>query len=399
VKPGPGGAGSWGGAKWATSSGGVGAAANYPLPQDTIYFDSNSGVGNVTLPASVRFKDISVLGVAAGTLAIYSASPSATSQVYTNIFMSGSFFGPSSPTVGTFLFGNDPTYSYYFSYNLSPLIAQINLIVADSSSSDLHTLAPQNVQFMPNTMLQFASLGTTTVTTDIANSSGYELAGINAYTQGDYATRAVNFTCARVGRTTTSTDWGLSSSAYFFSHGAFDFGSCALGAATISISSLSTLTIANTAYTVIVSYSLTMTSTTNPNAGNVIFRLGTGTLNSINFYAGGNSGTYYKNLSTYGANASSSIYFYDGSPYTGFNCASFTADAAINLRNDFVATTLTKTGGGTVSLSGVKVTPTGSRINALPANTWFVPGGTVGVGSTGWSTATVSTNTGGFFMF
>lgn len=392
-----GGAGSWGGAKWATSSGGVGAVANYPLPQDTIYFDSNSGVGDVTLPASVRFKDISVLSLAAGTLAIYSASPSATSQVYTNMFMSGSFFGPSTPTVGTFIFGNDTTYSYYFSYNLSPLIAQINLIVADSSSSDLHTLAPQNVQFMPNTMLQFASLGTTTVTTDIANSSGYELAGIGAYTEGDYATRAVNFTCARVGRITTSTDWGLGSSAYSFGYGAFNFGSCALGAATISLSS--NVTIANTAYTVIVSYSLIMTNTANPNAGNVIFRLGTGTLNSINFYNGGSSGSFYKNLSTYGANASSVINFYNVSG-TGFNCASFTANAAITLRNDFSNTTLTKTGGGTVSLPGVKVTPTGNRINASPANTWYVPGGTVGSGSTGWSTTSPSgSNTGGFFMF
>lgn len=391
-----GGGGSWDAARWSLLSDGTGAAAaNYPLPQDTTVFNSSSGVGNITLPANVRFKDVVVDSISAGTLTVYSTAPN-FSNISTYMLMSGSFYGPNIPTVGTFIFGNNSTYSQ---------TTQINLVVADSSSSDVHNIITQNLQFLPNGGLLFANLGTLNVTNDIANSSGNELAFINAYSITDSATRQVNFTCNRVGRTTTSSNWDINSSSYIFSYGTFDLGGCAFGAATCQNINA---TIANTAYTVIVSNYAQMGSSSTLNAGNIIFRFSNVALQSniyIGFYSASNT-VNYKDLSIYAPSFYSGCTVYFSSSTTGsptISCYSFTftnSGSTLFLRvNGSRPVSLVKTGGGKVSLPLASVTPSGSRLNASPANTWYVPGGLVGSGSTGWSTSTVSTNTGGFFMF
>lgn len=48
------GSGAWNSNSWATTSGGAGAQANYPIPQDTMIFDANSG-GSISLQPIANF--------------------------------------------------------------------------------------------------------------------------------------------------------------------------------------------------------------------------------------------------------------------------------------------------------------------------------------------------------
>lgn len=394
-----GGAGSWGAAKWATSSGGTGAVANYPLPQDSINFDSNSGTGDITLPASVRFKDFSVLNVAAGTVTINTSN--VTSYQGTFMLMSGSFYGPAFAPAGTFIFGNNSSYSSYYvsSPNTYGELGMI-LIAADSSAADTHTIATQNIEFMPRQALQFANLGSLNVTKNLVNSSGYYLYSIKSYFQDS---RTISFSCDQVGpNTAISSHFSGYNTTYSFDYGTFNLGSCSFGAQ--SIGSLTTATVQDTAYTIYFGNVVSMTNNTNPNAGNLVAVVLSGSQNIIQPNATSNN--YYKNFSVIadiaGRNADvviqtpgSSLGFYDFS-IAGAGLSSFVMRGASASVVDLV-----KLGGGFVSLPSAQIAPnySGIAINASPANSWYAPGGTVQSGSTGWSTATRSTNTGGFLTF
>jgi hypothetical protein len=320
------------------------------------------------------------------TTAIYSTATN-ISNIITNMFMSGSFTGPLT-LGGPFIFGNDSAYN--FNYYSSTIKSQMNLIVADSSASDTHTIAAQNVQFMPKGGLLFAILGTLQITEDIKNTSGYELAQIDAYSDSN---GLINFTCSNVGRNLSSTDWTSTSSNYNFAGGNFNLGGCVFGAANIYTSGGTS--IANTPYTVIASNFVAMTNPITSNAGNVVAIFNTGGApNGVTISVVNNP--TYKNISTVGASSTSFIYF---SGTSTFNCYNFSVDGPLSLRSLNANKSIVKVGGGKISLSGVKVTASGFRLNASPANTWYVPSGTVGSGSTGWTIASVATDAGGFIFF
>ena len=145
-----------------------------------------------------------------------------------------------------------------------------------------------------------------------------------------------------------------------------------------------------------------MTNNTNPNSGNLVAVVLSGNQNIIQPNATSNN--YYKNFSVIadiaGRNADvfiqnpgSSLGFY-GFSIAGAGLSSFV------MRGSSVVD-LVKLGGGFVSLPSALIAPnySGIAINASPANSWYAPGGTVQSGSTGWSTATRSTNTGGLLIF
>jgi hypothetical protein len=375
-----GGAGAWDAAKWATSSGGTGLTTNYPLPQDTIIFDSNSGTGNFTYPASIRAGNIDIQSVPSGTSAVYCNSTNSTTSL-SYLWVSGNINGPVSSPVGSFILGNTSTYTYN-SFSVGQLQT---IVIADGSSGATHELKPINIQFMPYGSLQFATLGTTTISGSITD----PVYLINNYCSDAYT---INITAAQIG--SSSFDYSNSTAIIAIGtpdglagSGTVNYGACNIYTYRFYPSQLTS----NTAYSVFINQLNATTSTTLGNinftqgtTGNTIYGMAVFTVSclSINIVSKSNSSltgilfTGVPNISTYACTVT----------YSGSITSSF-------LTKNGSAGSLTKLGGGTVNLPGVGVV----RMNASPANTWYTTGGVFS--STGWNAGTAPNSKGGFLLF
>jgi hypothetical protein len=382
-----GGAGAWDGAKWALTSGGAGSALNYPLPQDTVVFDANSGTGNFTYPASIRVKTIQVDAVPAGTSAVYcNAATILSNGAPAYLWVSGNIEGPPTTPTGTFILGNTSTNTYDSFVGSQTLQS---LIVADGSSLESHVIRPTNMTFMPRNTLQFATQGTT----EIQSSLPEPLFIVDSYCNDSSST--VNITAPQIG--SSSFDYSQQSVSYIgigvrpatsVSYGTVNYGSCSL----YTYKFYANGSAPNTAYSVFINQLDAATSTTLGNinftqgtTGNTIYGMAVFTVSclSINIVSKSNSSltgilfTGVPNISTYTCTVT-----YSGSITTSF------------LTKNGSAGSLTKLGGGTINLPGINVT----RMNASPANTWYTTG--VVTLSTGWNAGTApAAGRGSFLLF
>jgi hypothetical protein len=390
-----GGAGAWDAAKWATSSGGAGSALNYPLPQDTIIFDANSGTGDFTYPASVRIGSLDVQNVPAGTSAVYcNAATIVSNNAPAYLWVSKDINGPAGIPVGTFVLGNTSINTYdSFSTNF---IAQ-SLIVADSSALDTHTITPTNITFMPYGSLQFASIGTT----DIQSSLTEPLYAVRNFSSGNYT---INITAAQIG--SSSYNYSNSNASFALgtndlainSVGAVNYGSCSIYADEIYLD----FNAPNTAYSVYVA---------RLQCG-ILGINGCTAIGNVNFTQGNSSTTNYqltvcKPISLLNLNIVSKSNFtgttlrvshFGISPrtismysltvtYSGFGTAMGISQQSGS------KPTFVKLGGGNVSVLGVNVT----SIDASPANTWYTTG--TRINATGWDAGPGPNSKGGFLLF
>jgi hypothetical protein len=383
-----GGAGAWSDAKWALTSGGTGSAANYPLPQDTVTFNANSGTGAITYPASVRVGNLFVDDVPAGTTSVYcNSTNSTTSPSY--LWVSGGINGPASTPTGTFILGNTSSFTYD-----STLGTQLQtVIIADGSSGATHTINPINLNCMQYGTIQFATLGTTT----ISNSITTPLAVLGNYTGDTYT---INITAAQIG--SSSYDYSSAAGCYISigttyglgGGGTVNYGACSLYTYQFYVSSLTS----NTAYSANISQL---------SAGNCI------TLGNINFTQGTVGSTIYQ-LSVSQDITLLSLSILSKSNFTGttlrvthasgstrnISMYSLTATYSGSLTTMAISQyfgggkpTFIKLGGGSVGVTGVNVT----SIDASPANTWYTTG-TV-TSSTGWNAGAAPNSKGGFLLF
>jgi hypothetical protein len=391
-----GGAGAWDAAKWATVSGGAGSVINYPLPQDIVVFDANSGTGEFTYPATVRVGNIDVQNVPAGTSAVYcNAATITTNNAPAYLWVSGNINGPVSTPTGTFVLGNTSTNTYN-SFGTG-FITQ-SLIVADSSSLDTHTIRPTNITFMPYGSLQFASIGTT----DIQSSITEPLYQVGNFSRGNYT---INITASQIG--SSSFDYAQSNGSYFSlgtndlainSVGSVNYGACSIYADQLYLD----FNAPNTAYSVYVATLQcgTFGASGCTAIGNVNFTQGTTStttyqltvcraisLLNLNVVSKSNSGTTTLRV-THNGSVPRTISMYS---LTATYSGSLTTMAISQFGGS--KPTFVKLGGGSVGVTGVNVT----NIDASPASTWFTTG-TITT-STGWNAGAGPNSKGGFLLF
>jgi hypothetical protein len=377
-----GGAGAWNAAKWATASGGATSVLNYPLPQDNVIFDANSGTGAITYPASVRVKSFIVDAVPAGTTSVYcNATNATTSPSY--LWVSGDINGPATTPTGTFVLGNDSS----FTYNSFTSGVQLQtIVIADSSASDTHTINPINITFMQNGSMQFATLGTTTISGSITAPVWY----INNYCSDAYT---INITAAQIG--SSSFDYSNSTAIIAIGtpngltgSGTVNYGACNIYTYSFYPSQLTS----NTAYSVYIGALYAQNCTT---LGNINF-VGSPSASSTVWYMYVNTSVscLSLNIKDYGSSGTSALSI-NGSaiPISMYAFTVTYNGSATGMLLYGSGQTFTKLGGGNVSVSGVTV----NGVNASPANTWYTTG-TV-TSSTGWNAGAAPNSKGGFLLF
>jgi hypothetical protein len=384
-----GGAGAWSDAKWALTSGGTGSAANYPLPQDTVTFNASSGTGAITYPASVRVGNLFVDDVPAGTTSVYCNSTNSTTYP-SYLWVSKSINGPAGTPTGTFILGNTSSFTYN-SFAVGSGTQLQTTLIADSSASDTHTINPININFMSYGSMQFATLGTTTISGSIT---------APLYNISDYCTDAytINITAAQIGSTSFNYgDFNYASSSLFSlgktflgGTGTINYGACSIYIVNFYVSSLTS----NTAYTVNVwgnLYALGATQVGNANlVGNPSI-----TASGWNVYVDTAVSFLSLNVIDYGSSGTSYIYINPSSSII-ISMYAFTVTyngSATGMLLYGSGQTFTKLGGGSVGVTGVNVT----SIDASPANTWYTTG-TV-TSSTGWNSGSAPNSKGGFLLF
>jgi hypothetical protein len=385
-----GGSGAWDGAKWGLTSGsGSPSAANYPLPQDTVVFDANSGTGNFTYPATVRVGTLDIQNVPAGTSAVYCNSSTITANNAPAYFwVSGSINGPASTPTGTFILGNTSTDTYN---SFATGYTAQSLVIADSSASDTHTINPINLQFMRYGSLQFASIGTTTISSSITEPLWY----INNYCNTDAYT--INITAAQIGSSSYNYEYqGRIAIGYIVqlaSYGAANYGSCSIYTGTFYPST----TTPNTAYSAYIGALYAQDCTT---LGNINFTQGLTSTTSYYFFVNQATSLLNLNITSRSNTGSTTLYItHSGSAPRNISMYSLTATYSGSVttmaisRQSGSSPTFVKLGGGSVGVTGVNVT----NINASPANTWYTTG-TITT-STGWNAGAAPNSKGGFLLF
>jgi hypothetical protein len=397
-----GGAGSWEDAKWALSSGGTGATANYPLPQDNINFDANSGGGTVTLPASIRIGSLFLASTSPGLTRI---SFTLTSGIVTEIWVSGGISGPpTDPGVGNYFYLGDTTTTFYG-----------KVVFIDGGSSDTNTVTNgQNMVFPFNSYggagVEYANAGTLNL-----SRLGGDVLGIGPYGYGfsvpldiDASTRVITLTDSTFSLNSTSGQ-------LYLAGGTFNLGSCSITTGSFYILS-STIAIPATAYTVTLgggTYSLeasvkeSIGGAAVAHLGNLQFQGSVGSPSQMYFICTVDDPVFLKILVT------------ENSIYTGsflrFQSLGTTRRlytlSTFNLTNNSGGTFAVNNNviGGPITLIGVagarnqwtnaNIASSGT-INVLPASpaTWYRSGGTLGSG-TGWNTGTAPVANTGFFFF
>jgi hypothetical protein len=393
-----GGAGSWEGAKWATSSGGTGATANYPLPQDNINFDANSGGGTVTVPASIRIGSLFLAGTSPGLTRI---SPSSTgSSVSAEIWVCSGISGPpTDPGIANLFYLGDTT-------STTPIV-----VFVDGGSSDTVTVTnSQNMAIASGGYIRYMNAGTLSlpevyyVGTSSPSSFSPLVPGYSSTPIAiDASTRVVNLTAST-----------FTISQFFqIAQGTFNLGNCSITTTSFRIYS-GTVAIPSTPYTCNVSSSYTLNATVTESIGGgnaahlgkLVYTVGT-TLPT--FSSTVNDPTF---LSVVVSDSTSSTITFRitalGSTYRLYTLSTF------NVTNNSGGTfNFTNTTGSAITLFGVAgarnqwtgitigSATASARINASPVSpaTWYYSGGSLGSGQTGWNAGTAPAANTGFFFF
>jgi hypothetical protein len=402
-----GGAGAWTGAKWATSSGGTGAATNYPLPQDTVIVDENSGTGNTTYPASVRIGTIQCnkTGVSAAVGMYCNATNINTYGLPAYMWISGSISG----VVGSsdlYIAGSTNVSAYNsfanaVSVNSSTTWGLQNIVIAGGSSSDTHTIDPKNIQMANRGGILFATSGTININSGL---------NIPFYLINDLTAEAYTLTFG------SSVSYFGSTAFDYFPYGYSEVGGYIGGyrfgkyAASVNYGSVYLInqyfapspTSANTAYSV----STTEVDATGASTvGNIIFDQNSSTL-ATKYQLTVDRATTILNLNVTTSavnipNPTSLRVTHNGTTPWNISMYSFTVTYTgtvtfIEMTQQFGAGVpqFVKLGGGNVSVSGVNVT----SIKASPTNTWYTTGTLSGT-TTGWNASAGPTSKGGFLLF
>ena len=404
-----GGAGSWQDAKWALSSGGTGSTANYPLPQDNINFDANSGGGIVTVPSSIKIGALFLAGTSPGSTKI---SPTTnTTGIVNEIWLTQGISGPpSDPGAGNYFILGDTTYT-----------DKNALVLVDGGSSDTITITnAQNMSLVPYASIQYANAGTL----NISNVKPVYFSYSSPFSFGpygdasnlaniDFNTRVVNFTDSTFELETNS---GLIT----LRQGTFNLFACVVKAFGITLGQTG---VANNTAIPATPYTWNPAQSFTINGPGIQGVMGSGVaashLGNLTYSINGNSGSF--TCPTANDPVFLKISITDSTSATVF----FTINSLGSTRNLYTLSTfnVTNVSGGTfyfsnytgdnITLNGIAGarnqwtnivignSSNGSRVNVLPATpaTWYYSGGSLGAGQTGWNAGTAPVANTGFFFF
>jgi len=396
-----GGAGSWEGAKWATSSGGTGSTANYPLPQDNINFDANSGGGTVTLPASIRMGSLFLAGTSPGLTRI---SYTLTSGIVTEIWVSGGISGPSTdPGVGNYFYLGDTTTTFYG-----------KVVFVDGGSSDTNTVTNGQNMVFPFTSyggagVEYANAGTLNL-----SRLGGDVLSIGPYGYGYSIPLSIDASTRVITLTDSTFLLNSTSGQLYLAGGTFNLGSCSITTGSFYILS-STIAIPSTSYTITLgggTYSLeanvkeSIGGAAVAHLGNLQFQGSALSPSQMYFICTVDDPIFLKILVTENSIYSSSFFRFQslGTTRRLYTLSTF------NLTNNSGGTfAVTNTTGGAITLNGVagarnqwtnaNIASSGT-INVLPASpaTWYYSGGSLGSG-TGWNAGTAPAASTGLLFF
>lgn len=385
-------------AAFATSSGGAGAVANYPLPQDTLIIDTNSGSGtwNIIYSSTIRLGSLVVTGVN-GSMYFYGNKATVGGQGNYSMWVSGGIF--CNPLgAGSAVIGQDASLSYISSTTNRSIQ---RLYLADSSSLDSRTIqANEFAQFFSYNAIYFANFGSVSVDSNISKTPIYEIDSVVNSTTG-----TVVFNCSQIGILTGEESYYSQISS---SYGGFKLGrygsSFDLGATSFYTHAASLFSkLANTAYTVNSAQVITINSSLT-NVGRVAF-FGWGAF--YNWFLTVPSSTTVTFLSIGFTQLSfittQAVAYFSGN---GSTIQTYTMTVAPTVSARFYnqsggAITLNKVGGGRISVGPTTITATGVpnyAINATPSSTWYTTG-TIGAGNTGWNSGSPPAFSGAFAFF
>ena len=391
-----GGAGSWEDAKWATSSGGTGATANYPLPQDNINFDANSGGGTVTAPANIQIGSLFLAGTSPGLTTI--STSVTTPSVFTQIWVSRGITGPSSdPGVGNvFSLGNTSNIAVIF-VDGGPLDT-----VTVTNSENMAIGSGSYIYYMNAGTLNLPQVAYTGVSLPIGFQP-YTYQSQPTFVSIDASTRVINITSNAF---TTNQN-------FYISSGTFNLGSCVITTSTYRVYS-GTVAIPSTPYTCVVSSSYTLNATVKESIGganaahlgNLTYQVN---VTSPAFSSSVDDPTFLR-VQISDSTASTVTFFVTslGTTRRLYTLSTFTvtnnSGGTFNFRN---------TTGGAITLTGVAgarnqwtniaigVASSTQYVNVLPATpaTWYYSGGSLASGQTGWNAGIAPATNTGFFFF
>lgn len=347
---------------WATTPGGVGSTANYPLPQDTIIFTTAIvGVGNITLssPSITLYLGSITIEASTNTVSI-APSSSAEVQIFGSLYTSTTTTTSIGESAGVVMAASDLTTRYVSGNWALGFNGSFSLSANDN-----------------NPTYNFPSGTLTTTSLQIPLALG---GGLNVNTDG-----LTSINCY-----------------YLIAYlGNINFASTAINATEVSFSNPApSLNIADTPYTLTLTAPFvglaTYTNDGNYRGGLVVLQDGAASGFAYAFRLQGLN-VRRLTLSSAGASASSRTVTLNS---TGATVKDFTtAGSAVSwtFNTNGAGRTITKTEGGRVQLTGNLVA---NAVSASPANTWYVSGTLSQTGgATGWVQGVAPSNNGGFLFF
>jgi len=393
-----GGAGTWNtSASWATTSGGSGAVANYPLPQDTVTFTSSSGTGAVQFTAAIRVGSLIVSGIAAGqALELYGYNSVVTDTVWGGYAMWVSKNIDCSLADGTFSLGSPTTSS---SFGTSLAYSKQRLVIADSSSSDTHTINSSSYTlFFKNQGIYMYNFGSVSFNNSITTPLWAMDTPVNS------TTGTVSFLGDQYG--SSSAGDNLNYLNYGTTYGGFSLGrygsSYSLGSASFYASSFSLFSkIADTVYTVNPALTVTINSGLTTVGKVTFFTYGVGATYGWRLIAPATTTTFKSITATQTYSSGAPSVYFSASGATIATYAMSVSQATTFLNNSGGTITFSKPGGGKVGVGAATITATGGTnyaMNATPASTWYTTG-TIGAGNTGWNSGSAPSIGGPFAFF
>ena len=389
-----GGAGTWNtSASWATTSGGVGAVANYPLPQDTAVFTSSSGTGAVVYSAAIRVGSLVVAGITGvQALELYGYNSSLSGTGSYGLWVSKDI--DCSLSGGTFSLGSTGG-----SFGSTRPYAYQRLIIADSSSSDTHSINPANYTlFFKNNGVYLYNFGAVNFNSSITNPLWAIDTPVNS------TTGTVSFLGTQYGSSLAGDNFNYLN--YGSTYGGFNLGrygaSYNLGAASFYASAFSLFsTIANTVYTVNPALTVTINSGLTTVGRVAFFTYGVGSTYGWRLVAPATTTTFQSISATQTYSSGAPSIYFSASGATLAAYAMSVSQATTFINNSGGAITFSKAGGGKIGVGAATITATGGSnyaMDATPASTWYTTG-TIGSGNSGWNSGSTPSIGGPFVFF
>lgn len=352
---------------WATTPGGAGSTANYPLPQDTIIFTTAVvGVGSIALlsPSTKLYVGSITVEASTNTVSIAEDSNSGVT-IFGSLYTAATF----RTYIGRYISGNGTSVVMQPSGTTTRYVSGFWSIGEGFGGS--FTFGGNN-----NTTYNLSG----TLTTQLFGTGFYNLSGLTIDTNG-----LTTLSCVTLN----------------LSIGTINFASTAISATTATFTnSAPSLDIADTPYTLTLNGTLSSGSPATYTNNGSHYRGGLVVLRDST-----SGGTYYFRLQS--LNVRRLTLFSNGAGGTARSVTLFNSSAVVQDFTTAGATvswtiagtggvrTITKQGGGRVQLTG---NLTANAASASPANTWYVSGTLSQTGgSTGWVQGTAPRNSGGFF--